>query len=194
MNTTGSGSTRTITINRNYFNSNYYDYSSNTLISSTSYKFIYLSDAEVNKFKEFYTSGAKIDYGTQSKTYTNLTLEEALMLTIYYYRNIGNNAINSLLDRLTRDNGTVKEIISNIQSVIIPTYLTSYTIDATTDATVRDDNGNYSHNLIAYAIGADGKVIDKISSNFVNITYRKDNSNNILEFETSITSIGSLVK
>ena len=194
MNITGSGSTRTVTINRDYFNSNYYDYSSNTLIASTSYKFIYLSDAEINAFKDFYTNGATILYGTQSKTYTNLTLEESLMLTIYYYRNIGNNAINTLLDRLTRDSGTVKEIISNIQSVIIPTYLTSYTIDATTDTTTRDDNGNYSHNLIAYAIGTDGKVIDKISSNFVNITYRKDNSNNITEFETSIKSIGSLVK
>ena len=60
--------------------------------------------------------------------------------------------------------------------------------------TTEINGGYYSHNLIAIHINGNGKYVEKVSSNYVNIKYQKDGSNAIVgDLKFEINTIDALI-
>ena len=207
-----SATEHNVLINTNYFNNIYKDYETGDYVSNDYLMFIYMSDAEIEMINYYYnesrkTGGVKIYYGAQNKAYENLTLEESLMFAVYYYRHRHDEHVNTdsntLHDNLTSSANSIENIVStyladsmkltNLPQDATYNYLRKYTINSLTDTT-EINGGYYSHNLIAIHINGNGKYVEKVSSNYVNIKYQKDGSNAIVgDLKFEINTIDALI-
>ena len=209
--TTVNNTTQTISINTDYLNKVYKDYSTGELVTDETLKFISVTDAELQMIRTYYNesrtaTGLVITAGSKSKEYYNITLEEAFELVIYYYRNLSSASYSMtvLKDQLTSSDKTIQEIIAsvNLEQALKPTLLTivdgvaNYTINAATDSTTPVSDGMseyYSHNLIVYSGKTGFNTVEKLSNNYVNIKYTKGAGSSIATISTNVVTINSLI-
>ena len=207
-----SATERDVIIDTQKFNNLYKDYETGSFVSNDFLMFVYLSDEEVQMISKYYNDsrngGLILTYGTQEKKYENLTIEEAFMFAIYYYRHRNDNYVNTdsntLHDNLTSNSGKSIEVIvttyladsmklTNLSPDNVYKYLKRYSINSLTDTT-EISGGYYSHNLFAIHINTSGRYVEKVSSNYLNIKYKKTAGDAIDgELKFTVDTINNLI-
>ncbi len=179
--TLSDGNTKgTVSIIKERMKQSFIDYSTDRLIDDALLKYVYLTHNELNKLVEYYNqsrlaAGLKISYGSDSRIYRNISLEEALALVLYYYRNFANAQTYSLQAELSNSSGT--RTIAEIISMYLPTSLyaiSSYSYIFDTDPTKinaqdKVDDNVYNPCMVAFIVDADGVSINKVATNYLSI-------------------------
>jgi hypothetical protein len=156
----------TVSVIDEYMNTIYENYVTGMSFDTTAIKYLLVSEDELAKIYDYYTNGFSITHGSKSRTYNDLTFEQAVELVIYYYRSdkAGKN-IDILREQLANDNElamnrTLDEILT-ITPLDTPVYQPSYSFSA------YGDGATYSYYMIALNTTASSSLFNKVSSNFV---------------------------
>ena len=120
-----------------------------------------------------------------TNVYDNLTFEEALELTLYYYRQKGVTGNNTFEFNLASGNYSIEEAI-NRTNVIQPDYISTLSLPDPETTAVE------THYIIAIYLNDDGKIFNKVSNNIVKVDYAKNENGQITVFEQSVVSISSI--
>ena len=172
-------------IDSDYINSNYTDYVTNTQLNSNLMKYLVVSGAELAQINDYYTNGATFG----EHVYENLTLEEAFMLTIYYWRYRTNSTKVSIILDILRNGSydNITDVFKNI-AVDTPNYIS--TINLKGEELIPERS--YTDYVIAYVPSTTiNNIITKISSNVIKIAYDVDADRNIVNNVTSVLGISS---
>ena len=144
---------------------------------------------------KYYYDGFTITYGTDTKTYTNITLEQATALVMYYYRPTKNGvSIDNLLAQLVGVHDL--DYIFKNTPLTMPTYQSSYTLPIDGNDLEVGQTKSSKHYIIALNfVGADA-LPNKVSSNFVEFTMvlKKDNGGNTVvnSLDANVTDLDNL--
>ena len=205
-----SPTTADITINTNYINKTFMDYSTNVQVNESKIRYIHLTADEVKMIKQYYLDsrsshvdpdthetyfGLRIKYGGSHRDFRYLTLEQAFELVIYYFRNLTNTNSNPFKDQLVNNTDSLDMIIAGgyLPTSLYPISSTTYKIDTSSDETEQNGvTGMYDHYLIAFVINADGVTVDKVASNYLHIEYAKSGST-ITSINTSVITLETLI-
>ena len=166
-------------------NSTYYNYSNNVEYDDERIIFVEMTEEELQVLKDYYNNGAYIEYILNSHTYNNLTLEEALELTLYYYRLRDGGGNTTFEFYLASGDYTIQQAINMAPALNVDQILGQLELPEPETASVE------THYVIAIYLNSDGRTFDKVSSNIVRIDYTKYESGQT-EFTQSLLSISSL--
>ena len=160
-------------------NTIYENYKTGTSLNINEIKFLQVSYEELYMIYKYYYDGFTITYGTDTKTYTNMTLEHATALMMYYYRPTKNGVpIDNLLTQLVGVHDL--DYIFKNTPLTMPTYQNSYTL--LIDGTGLDigQTRTSKHYIIALNFVGSDALPNKVSNNFVEFTMvvKKDNGGN----------------
>ena len=148
-------------------------------------KYLVVSGAELAQINNYYTNGATFG----EHIYENLTLEEAFMLTVYYWRYRTNTTKVSIILDILRNGSydTITDVFKNI-AVDTPNYIS--TINLKGEELV--SGSSYTDYVIAYVPSTvTNNIISKVSSNVIKIAYDVDADRNIVNNVTSVLGISS---
>lgn len=201
-------------IDKEQMNTTYTDYSSNTTFSSSSLKFMKVTEDEIKQAMNYYrdshtNDGLTIgrpsnDINVQSIIIKNLTIEEAFMLMLYFYKPLAdsvtananifyNGFVNLLKDtdaetitydaRSAGEGKTFAELINKISNQF-PSYLTSdsFVINAESFASYGAGNYDETEYVIGVYVGSSDEIVEIITSNILKVSYTIT-----LEFTTGMT-------
>ena len=166
-------------------NSIYFNYIDKSELNTNNIRFVEVSAEELEIFAEYYNNGAEIVYNDMTNVYDNLTFEEALELTLYYYRQKGVTGNNTFEFNLASGNYSIEEAI-NRTNVIQPDYISTLSLPDPETTAVE------THYIIAIYLNDDGKIFNKVSNNIVKVDYAKNENGQITLFEQSVVSISSI--
>ena len=149
-----------VSVINEYMNTVYNNYVTGSSFDMTTLKYLLVSQDELETIYDYYTNGFSITYGSKSRTFNNLTFEQAVELVIYYYRNdkAGKN-IDNLRGQLVGVND-LDYILTNTP-LETPVYQSTYAFSA------YGDGATYTYYMIAINAAGSSSLFNKVASNFV---------------------------